>query len=164
MRVLGIDPGTGRCGFGVVEKHGTTITPVNYGVIETYKDQSDLERLNIVYEVIAELIATYRPEFMGVETLYFNTNITTGIKAAQARGVILLAGYRQNVPIIPVTPLQVKQQLTGYGRADKKQVIEMVKRMMHITKKIDPDDAADALAIALTAIYRLEHKNWTSGG
>ncbi len=164
MRVLGIDPGTGRCGFGVVEKHGTTITPVNYGVIETYKDQSDLERLNIVYEGIAELIATYRPEFMGVETLYFNTNITTGIKAAQARGVILLAGYRQNVPIIPVTPLQVKQQLTGYGRADKKQVIEMVKRMMHITKKIDPDDAADALAIALTAIYRLEHKNWTSGG
>ena len=72
--------------------------------------------------------------------------------------MILLAGYRQNVPIIPVTPLQVKQQLTGYGRADKKQVIEMVKRMMHITKKIDPDDAADALAIALTAIYRLEHK------
>ena len=164
MRVLGIDPGTGRCGFGVVEKNGTTITPVNYGVIETYKDQSDLERLNIVYEGIAELIATYRPAFMGVETLYFNTNITTGIKGAQARGVILLAGYRQNVPIIPVTPLQVKQQLTGYGRADKKQVIEMVKRMMHITKKIDPDDAADALAIALTAIYRLEHKNWTPGG
>ena len=145
MRVLGIDPGTGRCGFGVVEKHGTTITPVNYGVIETYKDQSDLERLNIVYEGIAELIATYRPAFMGVETLYFNTNITTGIKVAQARGVILLAGYRQNVPIIPVTPLQVKQQLTGYGRADKKQVIEMVKRMMHITKKIDPDDAAQAI-------------------
>ena len=138
MRVLGIDPGTGRCGFGVVEKHGTTITPVNYGVIETYKDQSDLERLNIVYEGIAELIATYRPAFMGVETLYFNTNITTGIKVAQ--------------------------QLTGYGRADKKQVIEMVKRMMHITKKIDPDDAADALAIGLTAIYRVEHKNWTSGG
>ena len=80
MRVLGIDPGTGRCGFGVVEKHGVTITPVNYGVIETYKDQSDLERLNIVYEGIAELIATYRPAFMGVETLYFNTNITTALR------------------------------------------------------------------------------------
>ena len=158
MRVLGIDPGTGRCGFGVVEKVGTQITPINYGVIETYKDQSDLERLNIVYEGIAELIATYRPQFMGVETLYFNTNITTGIKVAQARGVILLAGDRQNIPIIDVTPLQVKQQLTGYGRADKKQVIEMVKRMMHITKKIDPDDAADALAIGLTAAYRVEHK------
>ncbi len=158
MRVLGIDPGTGRCGFGVVEKNGNTITPINYGVIETYKDQDDLERLNIVYEGIAELIATYRPQFMGVETLYFNTNITTGIKVAQARGVILLAGYRQSVPIVHVTPLQVKQQLTGYGRADKKQVIEMVKRLMHITKKIDPDDAADALAIALTAIYRIEHR------
>ena len=163
MRVLGIDPGTGRCGFGVVEKNGTTITPVNYGVIETYKDQSDLERLNIVYEGIAELIATYRPAFMGVETLYFNTNITTGIKVAQARGVILLAGYRQNVPIIPVTPLQVKQQMTGYGRAGKKQVIEMVKRLMGIHKNIDPDDAADALAIGLTAAYHVEHRQLYGG-
>lgn len=135
MRVLGIDPGTGRCGFGVVEKRGNQIIPINYGVIETFKDQSDLERLNIVYEGIGELIATYRPEFMGVETLYFNTNITTGIKVAQARGVILLAGYRQNVPIIPVTPLQVKQQMAGYGRATKKQVIEMVMRMMNIPGK-----------------------------
>lgn len=96
---------------------------------------------------------------MGVETLYFNTNITTGIKVAQARGVILLAGYRQNVPIIPVTPLQVKQQMAGYGRATKKQVIEMVMRMMNITRKIDPDDAADALAIGLTAIYHVEHRS-----
>ncbi|WP_297025474.1 crossover junction endodeoxyribonuclease RuvC [uncultured Dialister sp.] len=158
MRVLGIDPGTGRCGFGVVDKVGTKITPVNYGVIETYKDQSDMERLNIVYEGIGELVARYRPRFMGVETLYFNTNITTGIKVAQARGVILLAAYRQNIPVVPVTPLQVKQQMTGYGRAGKKQVIEMVKRMMGITKKIDPDDAADALAIGLTAIYHVEHR------
>lgn len=138
---------------------GNQIIPINYGVIETFKDQSDLERLNIVYEGIGELIATYRPEFMGVETLYFNTNITTGIKVAQARGVILLAGYRQNVPIIPVTPLQVKQQMAGYGRATKKQVIEMVMRMMNITRKIDPDDAADALAIGLTAIYHVEHRS-----
>ena len=157
MRVLGIDPGTGRCGFGVIEKRGSTVVPVNYGVIETYKDQSDLERLNIIYEGIGELIAAYRPQFMGVETLYFNTNITTGIKGAQARGAILLAGYRQNIPVIPVTPLQVKQQLTGYGRATKKQVIEMVMRIMKIGKKIDPDDAADALAIGLTAAYRTEH-------
>lgn len=157
MRILGIDPGTGRCGFGVIEKSGSAVVPVDYGVIETYKDQDDLERLNIVYEGIGELIASYRPHFIGVETLYFNTNITTGIKVAQARGVILLAGYRQNIPIIPVTPLQVKQQLTGYGRATKKQVIEMVMRLMKITKRIDPDDAADALAIGLTAAYRVEH-------
>lgn len=157
MRILGIDPGTGRCGFGVIEKNGSAVVPVDYGVIETYKDQDDLERLNIVYEGIGELIVSYRPQFIGVETLYFNTNITTGIKVAQARGVILLAGYRQNIPIIPVTPLQVKQQLTGYGRATKKQVIEMVMRLMKITKRIDPDDAADALAIGLTAAYRVEH-------
>jgi crossover junction endodeoxyribonuclease RuvC len=163
MRVLGIDPGTGRCGFGVVEKKGPNLIPVNYGVIETYKDQDDLERLNIVYEGVAELIATYRPDFMGVETLYFNTNITTGIKVAQARGVILLAGYRQNVPIVPVTPLQVKQQLTGYGRADKRQVIAMVMRLMNIHKKINPDDAADALAIGLTAMYRMEHHKLLEG-
>lgn len=163
MRALGIDPGTGRCGFGVVEKTGNTIVPVNYGVIETYKEQDDLERLNIVYEGVAELIETYRPQFMGVETLYFNTNITTGIKVAQARGVILLAGYRRSIPVIGVTPLQVKQQLTGYGRANKNQVIDIVMRLMHITKKINPDDAADALAIALTAIYRMEHNKLFGG-
>ena len=149
MRVLGIDPGTGRCGFGVVEKRGNQIIPINYGVIETFKDQSDLERLNIVYEGIGELIATYRPEFMGVETLYFNTNITTGIKVAQARGLILIAGYRQNVPIIPVTPLQVKQAVVGYGRAEKSQVMDMVKRICALPAPPRPDDAADAVALAL---------------
>lgn len=158
MRVLGIDPGTGRCGFGVVDKKGNQIIPVDYGVIETFKEQDFLERLNIIYEGVSELIEVYRPHFMGVESLYFNTNITTGISVAQARGVILLAGYRQNVPVINVTPLQVKQQLVGYGRAEKKQVIEMVMRIMHIEKKINPDDAADALAIGLTSIYRMEHK------
>lgn len=107
---------------------------------------------------MAELIEMYRPHFMGVESLYFNTNITTGIEVAQARGVILLAGYRQSVPVVNVTPLQVKQQLAGYGRAEKKQVIEMVMRIMHINTKINPDDAADALAIGLTAIYQMEHK------
>lgn len=163
MRVLGIDPGTGRCGFGVVDKKGNQITPVNYGVIETYKNQSDLERLNIVYEGISELIDTYRPDFMGVESLYFNTNITTGIAVAQARGVILLAGYRRNIPITHVTPLQVKQQIAGYGRADKAQVIAMIMRLMHISKKINPDDAADALAIGLTAIYHEEHKKIMGG-
>lgn len=163
MRALGIDPGTGRCGFGIVDKNGDKIIPVNYGVIETYKDQKPLERLNIIYEGVAELIETYHPQLMGVESLYFNTNITTGISVAQARGVILLAGYRQSMPVIDVTPLQVKQQLAGYGRAEKKQVIEMVMRMMHINRKIDPDDAADALAIGLTAIYRMEHDKLFGG-
>ena len=89
--------------------------------------------------------------------MYFNTNITTGISVAQARGVILLAGYRQNLPVIDVTPLQVKQQMVGYGRAKKTQVIEMVMKIMKINEKISPDDAADALAVGLTAIYYMEH-------
>jgi len=159
MRALGIDPGTGRCGFGVVDKMGQKIVPVNYGVIETFKDQDMLERLYIVYSGVRELIQTYKPDVMGVETLYFNTNITTGITVAQARGVILLAGYEEKVPVRDCTPLQVKQQVVGYGRAEKRQVIEMIKQLMGITKKIDPDDAADALAIALTTIYRMEHEN-----
>lgn len=158
MRALGIDPGIGRCGFGVVEKNQNHIIPVDFGVIETSKEQDSLERLNIVYEGVAELIETYRPQFMGVESLYFNTNITTGISVAQARGVILLAGYRQGLPVIDVTPLQVKQQIAGYGRAKKMQVIEMIMKIMKITKKISPDDAADALAVGLTAIYYMEHK------
>ena len=163
MRILGIDPGTGRCGFGVVEKKGNDIIPIDYGVIETFKNQTELERLNIIYEGISELIDTYRPHFMGVEALYFNTNITTGIVVAQARGVILLAGYRRGIPVINVTPLQVKQQIAGYGRAKKKQVIAMIMRLMHISKKINPDDAADALAIALTAIYKQEHQKIVEG-
>ena len=157
MRALGIDPGIGRCGFGVVEKNQNQIITIDFGVIETSKEQNCLERLNIVYEGVAELIETYRPQFMGVESLYFNTNITTGISVAQARGVILLAGYRQNLPVIDVTPLQVKQQMVGYGRAKKTQVIEMVMKIMKINEKISPDDAADALAVGLTAIYYMEH-------
>lgn len=163
MRILGIDPGTGRCGFGVVEKKGNDIIPIDYGVIETFKNQTELERLNIIYEGVSELIDTYRPHFMGVEALYFNTNITTGIVVAQARGVILLAGYRRGIPVINVTPLQVKQQIAGYGRAEKKQVIAMIMRLMHISKKINPDDAADALAIALTVIYKQEHQKIVEG-
>ena len=96
---------------------------------------------------------------MGVETLYFNTNITTGIAVAHGRGIILLSGYQAGLQIYEYTPLQVKQQMAGYGRATKKQVIEMVMRMMNITRKIDPDDAADALAIGLTAIYHVEHRS-----
>ena len=96
---------------------------------------------------------------MGIETLYFNKNITTAISVAQARGVIQLAGFQKNIKIFECTPLQVKQQVVGYGRAEKKQVIEMIMQIMNIKKKISPDDAADALAIALTAIYRTEYEN-----
>ncbi len=157
MRALGIDPGTGRCGFGVVDKDGGRISAVDYGIIETFPDKPASERLRIIYTGVSQLIDAYHPDVMGVETLYFNRNITTAIAVAQARGVILLAGCQKGVPLFECTPLQVKQQVVGYGRAEKKQVIAMTMNIMHITEKIDPDDAADALAIGLTAIYRTEH-------
>lgn len=159
MRALGIDPGTGRCGFGIVDKKGNSISAVDYGVIETTKEYSLSERLNIIFTGVNELIEFYKPDVMGIETLYFNKNITTAISVAQARGVIQLAGFQKNIKIFECTPLQVKQQVVGYGRAEKKQVIEMIMQIMNIKKKISPDDAADALAIALTAIYRTEYEN-----
>lgn len=159
MRALGVDPGTGRCGFGIVDKTGSRITAADYGVIETEPGTELSERLSIVYQGIRQLIDEYHPDVMGVETLYFNRNITTAIAVAQARGVILLAGYEKQIPLFECTPLQVKQQVVGYGRAEKHQVIDMTMRIMGITKKIDPDDAADALAIGLTAIYRTEHES-----
>lgn len=159
MRALGIDPGTGRCGFGIVDKKGNSISAVDYGVIETTKEYSLSERLNIIFTGVNELIEIYKPDVMGIETLYFNKNITTAISVAQARGVIQLAGVQKNIKIFECTPLQVKQQVVGYGRAEKKQVIEMIMQIMNIKKKISPDDAADALAIALTAIYRTEYEN-----
>lgn len=159
MRALGIDPGTGRCGFGIVDKKGNLISAVDYGVIETTKEYSLSERLNIIFTGVNELIEIYKPDVMGIETLYFNKNITTAISVAQARGVIQLAGVQKKIKIFECTPLQVKQQVVGYGRAEKKQVIEMIMQIMNIKKKISPDDAADALAIALTAIYRTEYEN-----
>ena len=159
MRALGIDPGTGRCGFGIVDKKGNLISAVDYGVIETTKEYNLSERLNIIFTGVNELIEIYKPDVMGIETLYFNKNITTAISVAQARGVIQLAGFQKNIKIFECTPLQVKQQVVGYGRAEKKQVIEMIMQIMNIKKKISPDDAADALAIALTAIYRTEYEN-----
>ena len=159
MRILGVDPGIATVGFAVLDAEKRSQRLLTCGVITTPAKTQLSSRLDQIYRDLNELIAQFHPEVMAVEELFFNTNITTGIKVAQARGVILLAGYRQNVPIIPVTQQQVKQQMAGYGRATKKQVIEMVMRMMNITRKIDPDDAADALAIGLTAIYHVEHRS-----
>ena len=107
MRALGIDPGTGRCGFGIVDKEGNRITAVDYGIIETPKEMDLIERIHIVYQGVRELIQLYKPQVMGVETLYFNRNITTAISVAEARGVILLAGYHEKIPVYECTPLQV---------------------------------------------------------
>lgn len=150
MIILGIDPGTATTGFGVIKKEGSKLTFVDAGVITTPPDMSMPSRLAEIYAGINELIAEYKPDCMAVELLYFATNVTTAITVGQARGVVLLAAGEHGLPLGEYTPLQVKQAVTGYGKADKKQIQEMVKMMLGLSGIPKPDDAADGLAIAIT--------------
>lgn len=149
MIILGIDPGYGTIGYGVIEKIGSKVRPVDYGVIQTPKDESIAVRLAILYDSMNALIKKFTPDEIAVEDLFFNTNITTGIKVAEARGVLLLSAIRECGRLFEYTPLMVKQSLTGNGRADKGQVQYMVKMMLNLKSVPRPDDAADALAIAI---------------
>ena len=151
MRVLGIDPGTGILGFGVVEfAPGKPPVMIDGGVISTPPHTPLPERLKEIYDGLTEIISTTKPDAMAIEKLFFARNITTAISVAEARGVVILVAAQNDLPIHEYTPLQVKQTLTGYGRAEKKQIQEMVK--IHLNLKIlpKPDDAADALAVAIT--------------
>lgn len=149
MIILGIDPGYGTIGYGVIEKNGSKIVPIDYGVIQTSKDEDIAARLAMIYDTLNVLIKKFNPDEIAVEELFFNTNITTGIKVAQARGVILLSAVHACGRLYEYTPLMVKQSLTGNGRADKKQIQYMVKMMLGLKSEPKPDDAADALAIAI---------------
>ncbi|MFA7314404.1 MAG: crossover junction endodeoxyribonuclease RuvC [Candidatus Magasanikbacteria bacterium] len=150
QRILGIDPGFGRIGWGVIENKQGKWVGVAYGCIETDKKKDFVSRLEEISLNLTEIIKKYKPEFSAVEELFFYTNVTTAIKVGQARGVILLTLKQQNVIVYEFTPLQVKQSITGYGRAEKGQLQRMVKMMLGVKKPITPDDAADALAVALT--------------
>jgi crossover junction endodeoxyribonuclease RuvC len=149
MRILGIDPGVATVGFGVVDSESSRQALVRCGVITTPAGTSLSSRLDRIFSDVEELIRMFSPDAMAVEELFFNTNITTGIAVAQGRGVILLAGYRSGIPIFEYTPLQVKQAVVGYGRAEKNQVIDMVRRILNMKEAPKPDDAADAVAIAI---------------
>lgn len=149
MIILGIDPGYGTIGYGVIEKNDSKIVPIDYGVIQTPKDEGIAARLAMIYDTLNVLIKKFNPDEIAVEELFFNTNITTGIKVAQARGVILLSAVHACGRLYEYTPLMVKQSLTGNGRADKKQIQYMVKMMLGLKSEPKPDDAADALAIAI---------------
>ena len=149
MIILGVDPGYCTIGYGVIEKNGSKIVPTDYGVIQTPKDEGIAARLAMIYDSLNVLIKKFRPDEIAVEELFFNTNITTGIKVAQARGVILLCAVHECGRLYEYTPLMVKQSLTGNGRADKKQIQYMVKMMLGLKTEPKPDDAADALAIAI---------------
>lgn len=150
MRILGIDPGTGILGFGVIDfdKRGKS-TLVDAGVIRTPVKQPDSERLLTIYTELSELISELNPEVMSVEKLFFAQNVTTAMSVAQARGVVLLCGEQRNLELHEYTPLQIKQALTGYGRADKKQIQEMVRVVLGLRDVPKPDDCADALAAAI---------------
>ena len=149
MKILGIDPGLAIVGWGVVEHRGMQFRTVAYGSLQTPAKTRTEERLHSIFKGMQELLDTYRPDAIAVEELFFNTNITTGIRVAEARGVVLLAAEMASVPIFEYTPLQVKQAVVGYGRAEKRQVISMVTRLLGLKEAPKPDDTADALAIAI---------------
>lgn len=150
MIILGIDPGYAIVGWGVIEYKGMTHKPVAFGAITTDAHTDFNLRLKAIYDDMVELIAKAKPDAMSIEKLYFNTNSTTAIAVAEARGVILLAAQQAGVPIYEYTPLQVKTAVTGYGKALKPQVMEMTRRLLHLKEVPKPDDTADALAIAIT--------------
>ena len=149
MRILGLDPGIATIGFGVIETGGNKQKLINCGVITTPAHTPLSARLEQIYNDMCDLIDLFKPDAASVEELFFNTNITTGISVAHGRGVILLACQKAGVKIYEYTPLQVKQAVVGYGRADKRQVMDMVKRICGLPAPPKPDDAADAVALAL---------------
>jgi len=150
VRILGIDPGTAIVGFGVIESDGRKHKLVDAGVIRTPAHQELCIRLETIFNSIRELIKTDKPEVMVIEKLYFARNVTTAMSVSHARGVIMLAGQQAGLEMVEYTPLQIKSALTGYGRADKAQIQEMVKIFLGLKETPKPDDCADALAAALT--------------
>ena len=149
MRILGIDPGYAIVGYGIIDYHCGHFSVVGYGAVTTPAGMPFPERLNSIYKDMQFLIDKYKPDDLAIEKLYFNTNSTTAIDVAQARGVIVLAAEAWGLSVNEYTPLQVKQSVTGYGRAEKHQVMEMVKSLLNLAKIPKPDDTADALAIAI---------------
>lgn len=152
MRVIGIDPGLALMGFGVIDSDGYRFRMIDYGVIETPAHTDDPERLLQLWKGLNELFEKYKPDAVSVEELFFNKNVKTAISIGQARGVALLAVKNCGIPLYEYTPLQAKQAVVGYGRAEKKQIQLMVKTILGLSDIPKPDDAADALAIAITHI------------
>lgn len=149
MKILGIDPGTTRCGWGVIEKDGQNFKLINYGILDTQDKCQHCDRLQEIFSKLSDIIEEVKPEAVAVEELFFFKNLKTVIGVAEARGVVTVASRQAGVPFFEYTPLQVKQALVGYGRADKNQVQQMVKLTLGLKSIPKPDDAADALAIAI---------------
>lgn len=158
MIFLGLDPGIARLGYGVIEaSRGNDARMIAYGCIETSKTMAKEARLLMIYQTLTKIIVEYKPKAAGLERLYFSKNVTTALTVGEARGVILLALATAELPVVEVDPGEVKLALTGYGRADKSQMQQMIKRLLKLSTIPKPDDAADALAIAYTA--SLKHRS-----
>ncbi len=153
MRILGVDPGIGRLGWGVIDKEKSGIKTIAYGCVETKVNSPLTERLVIIYSSVQKLLDEYKPQALAIEELFFNKNVKTAFAVGQARGVVLLAAAQKQLPIAVYTPSSVKSAITGYGKADKKQIGQMVKLTLKLPKVPTPDDTADALAIALTHAF-----------
>ena len=151
MKILGLDPGTATTGFAAIEKTAGQLTALDFGIISTRPRVSLENRLLEIAENVAELLETHQPDLVAIESLFFFKNQTTAFAVAQARGAILTEIARFQIPLTEITPLQVKMAVTGYGRADKKQIQKMVQQIFALPKLPQPDDAADALAIAFAA-------------
>ena len=149
MRVLGIDPGIALVGWGIVEKTSDKTGAVDYGCIQTLKTDTLAKRLEVIFDKTLKLIQDFKPKAMAVENIYFAANAKTALIVGQARGVVLLAAQKGKLPVFEYTPLQIKIALTGYGRADKNQIQQMVKVLLSLDQIPKPDDTADALAVAL---------------
>ncbi len=163
MRILGIDPGIAIVGFGFVDKQGSQLKPVQYGSIQTEAGLSLPLRLRQVFEATQQLLAAYQPDEVAVEKLFFSKNVTNAFSVGQARGVILLAAELAGIPVYEYTPMQVKQAVTGYGGAQKKQIQEMVRLLLKLREAPKPDDVADALGIAITHAHFRSYQQLLDG-
>lgn len=155
MRILGIDPGTERTGYGVIELQGNKVSALTYGVVRTKSGTPAWERLLSIYEEMMRLCDAFVPQALAIERLFFKRNVTSAIAVGQARGVVLLAAAQAELRVMELTPAEVKQAVTGYGNADKQQVGRMVVRLLNLPSLPTPDDAADAVALALAMSFRL---------
>lgn len=158
MKILGIDPGLATIGYGLIEVTGNKYLVLDYGIIKTESKYDQPTRLKQIFDSLSLLIDKYRPDEVAIEELFFNTNTSTAIHVAQARGVQILACMEKKLEVYEYTPLQIKQAVVGYGRAEKRQVQEMVKTLLNLKTIPQPDDAADGLAIAMTHANSRKHK------
>lgn len=163
MIILGIDPGTAITGYGVISQQGNHIKKVCFGAIRTGSQLPMAKRLSLIYDELRQLICEYQPDVVAIEELFFNKNTRTALAVGQARGVILLAAATSGMEIAEYTPLQVKQAVVGYGRAEKAQIQEMVRMLLCLNEIPKPDDAADALAIAICHAHSRKMGKYNSG-